>query len=304
MGSGKVFIVEDEFTREVSLAEILRKAGLEVATASGEEVMAQITREKPTIIITDIDINASLGEETNFLQKIKADKTLEKTDIFVYTAKLNVSLEVQLRQLKLGNYFIKDANTDFIVNSIKQFFGPQKEEDYSLMEATRYDMGPAPRAPERHTQPETPEKDDKEIFGEMIQEFSDKVHSQLGEQDAETFYNLGVSYMDMGLYNEAIKEFSNASKTGQFKLETGNMTGKCLCSLKKYPEAIAKFKETAKLTQDKVEMMGIKYEIGIALEEMGKLKEAFNFFGSIYKEDKSYRDVVKRLMEIKNKLKT
>jgi len=110
--------------------------------------------------------------------------------------------------------------------------------------------------------------------------------------------------MDMGLYNEAIKEFDNAAASGQFKLSAGSMTGKCLRCLKKYPEAIAKFKETAKLIRDKVEMMGVKYEIGITLEEMGKLKEAFNFFGSIYKEDKSYRDVVKRLMEIKNRLKT
>lgn len=303
MGSGKVFIIEDEFTSKVSLADVLKKVDLEVTTGSGEEVMAHIIREVPTLIVTDIDVNAPLGEETNFLQKIREDKALEKTDIFVYTAKLNVSLEVKLRKLKLDNYFIKDANTDFIVSSIKQFFEPHREEDYSLIDATRYDLEPEPITAEPQPQTEQGEEN-KENFGEMIQEFSDKVHSQLGGQDAETFYNLGVSYMDMGLYNEAIKEFNNATKTGQFKLSAGNMTGKCLCNLKKYPEAIAKFKETAKLTQDKVEMMGIKYEIGIALEEMGKLKEAFSFFGSIYKGDKSYRDVVKRLIGIKNRLKT
>lgn len=303
MGIGKIFIIEDEFTKEVSLADALKKTDMDVTTGSGEDVMAQIIEAKPAIVITDIDANACLGEETNFLQKLKDNESLKKTGIFVYTAKLNVSLEVKLRKLKLNNYFIKDNNTDFIVNSIKQFFEPQKEADYSLINAAKYETGTAAPMPESQPQAEPPEEDSKETFGEMMHEFSDKVHSHLGEQDAETFYNLGVSYMDMELYDEAIKEFNNAAKSDQFKLEAGSMTGKCLCNLKKYTEAIAKLKETAKLTQDTVEMMGIKYEIGVALEEMGKLKEAFNFFGSIYKEDKSYRDVVKRLMEIKNKLK-
>lgn len=296
MSNAKVFIIEDEFIRGVSLADVLKKADMNVIAGSGEDVLAQIIREEPAIIITDIDTSASSGEETVFLQKIREDKALEKTDIFIYTAKVDVSLEVKLRKLKLENYFIKDANTDFIVNSVKQFFEPQKEEDYSLIEATRYDTEQEPQA-------QPPAKDNKETFGEIMQEFSGKVHSQLGEQDAETFYNLGVSYMDMGLYSEAIKEFDSSAKTDQFKLSAGNMAGKCLCGLKKYPQAIAKFKEAAKLATDKVEMMGIKYEIGTALEEMGKLKEAFNFFGSIYKEDKSYRDVVKKLMKIKSKLK-
>ncbi len=48
--------------------------------------------------------------------------------------------------------------------------------------------------------------------------------------------------------------------------------------------------------------MGIKYEIGLTLTEAGKLKEAFNMLGSIYKQDKTYRDVVKRLVDIKKKL--
>ncbi|GMT42900.1 MAG: hypothetical protein IEMM0002_1311 [bacterium] len=304
MRSGKIFIIEDAFTKQVALIDLLKKENLGVITGGGEDVMDQIVQAKPAIVLTDIDKSALPETQMGFLQKLKENEALKSTEVFVYLESLNVSIEVQLRKMKLNNYFIKDTNTDFIVSSIKQFFEPQKEDDFSLVDATpRYNMNQNTPRPMPAVGPvSTPPVDERQNIGEMMKEFSDKIHSQLGEGDAETFYNLGISYMDMELYVEAIGEFEKAAANGQFRLEASNMIGKCLCSQKKYGEAIEKFKETAKFTSDKVEMMGVKYEIGITLEEMGKLKEAFNTLGSIYKEDKSYRDVLGRLKAIKKKL--
>jgi len=314
MESGKVFLIEDEQTQKASLAEALKKAGMQVATGSGDEVLAKIKQMKPDLVITDLVAGEAADEAVSFVEKIKSDESLKKTTIFIYTKNVNVSLEVALRRLKISDYFIKDTNTDFLVKSVQEHFQPEEEVDTSLIDRSRaYDLAPpppymkdivraaAPVAPDAPVAPAAP-ANEKETFKEMFTEFSDKVHEQLGDKDVETFYNLGISYMDMELYQEAINEFQSASQGDQFRQESTQMIGVCLRKMGKFGESIEKFKETAKITKDPVELMGIKYEIGLTLTEAGKLKEAFNMLGSIYKQDKTYRDVVKRLVEIKKKL--
>ena len=323
MESRKVLVIEDEYTKKVDLLNALKKNKLMVLTAAGENIISQIEKDIPEVVITDIDHNAAPGGETAFLQEIRENPKLRGVNIFVYTESLTVSLEVQLRKLKIDSLFTKDKNADSIVKSVTKFFEPEKEEDTSLLDrARRYGQGLMLSQEEvdsilamkksalqstQVTQPidqtSRPAVDEKQNFKDMFSEFSEKVHEQLGDDDAETIYNLGISYMDMGLYDEAIKEFDNAAKSDQYKLETANMIGVCLRNLNKYDEAINKLKEGAKLTRDPVELMGLKYEISITLTEAGKLKEAFNMLASIYKQDKNYRDVAKRLMTIKKKLK-
>ncbi|MFQ5432650.1 MAG: response regulator [Nitrospinota bacterium] len=316
MESGKVFLIEDEHTQKVSLAEALKKAGMQVAAGSGEDMLAKIKQMKPDLVITDLVASEVADEAIEFVEKIKSDDSLKKTKIFIYTKNLNVSLEVALRRLKISDYFIKDDNIDFIVKSVKEHFQPEKDVDTSLIDRSRaYDLAPPPpymkdvvpaaAAPVPQPPPQAPGapvQEEKETFNEMFTEFSDKVHEQLGDKDVETFYNLGISYMEMELYQEAINEFRSASRGDQFKQESTHMIGVCLRKLGKFAESIAQFKKAAKIIKDPVELMGVKYEIGLTLTEAGKLKEAFNALGSIYKQDKKYRDVAKRLVEIKKKL--
>jgi len=318
MENGKVFLIEDEDTKKASLAEALKKAGMQVAVGSGDKVLATIKQMKPDLIITDLIAGEAADEAIGFVEKIKSEESLKKTKIFVYTKNIDVSLEVALRKIKISDYFIKDDNTDFLIKSVKEHFQPEAEVDTSLIDRSRgYDLAPPPPymkdmmpaaapapQPNPQTQPAPAARppDEKETFKEMFTEFSDKVHEQLGEKDVETFYNLGISYMDMELYQEAINEFQAASQGDQFKQESTNMIGVCLRKLGKFDESLEKFKEAAKITKDPVELMGVKYESGLTLTEAGKLKEAFNMLGSIYKQDKTYRDVARRLVEIKKKL--
>lgn len=322
METKKVLVVEDEYTKKVDLLNALKKEKLTVVAITGENIVSQIEKALPTVVITDIDHNALPGEETAPLQKIRENPKLRGTSIFVYTTALTVSLEVQLRKLKIDSMFTKDENTDSIVKSVTKFFEPTKDDDTSLLDRARnYGQGLGLSQEEVNTilkmkkdalqaaqvtqpieQASTPSVAEERNFESMFSEFSNKVHEQLGDQDVETFYNLGISYMDMELYQEAINEFKAALKGDQFKMESFSQIGVCLRKLNKHGAAIDNFKEAAKITKDPVELMGVKYEIGLTLTEAGKLKEAFNMLGTIYKQDKAYRDVAKRLVQIKKKL--
>lgn len=304
---GKIYIVEDAFTAKVDLAALYRKAGYEVVTGGPD--VAAITTAKPGIIITDIDVthvNVKNANPMHFLEELKDNAALKGVEIFVYTEHIDVSLEVKLRKLKLSSYFTKDDNTEFIVNSAKGVFNPVVEEEIRedqfierMAPAAAHAAVAVPPTPTEVGQAEM----DTDSFKKMFADFSDKVHEGLGENDGETLYNLGVSYMDMGLHDQALAEFERAAKSANFRMEALSMAGVCLRHLKRPKEAIERFKAGAQATQDPSEIMGFRYEIGVTLQEMGMLKEAFNFLGAVYKADKTYRDAADRLRAINNTLK-
>lgn len=302
---GKIYIVEDAFTAKVGLAALYQQAGHEVVTGGPD--IAAITAAKPGIIITDIDVtlvNVKNANPMHFLEELKGDAALKGVEIFVYTESIDVSLEVKLRKLKLSSYFTKDNNTEFIVNSVKGVFNPVVEEEIREDQFIER-MAPAPAhaaAPPTPTEAGQAEMD-TDSFKRMFADFSDKVHEGLGENDGETLYNLGVSYMDMGLHDQALAEFERAAKSPNFRMEALSMAGVCLRHLKRPKEAIERFKAGAQSTQDPAEIMGFRYEIGVTLQEMGMLKEAFNFLGAVYKTDKTYRDAADRLRAINTSLK-
>ena len=302
---GKIYIVEDDFTKKVGLAALYKQAGHEVV--SGGADAAAIASAKPGIVVTDIDVTLVDVKNANpmhFLEELKSNPALKGVEIFVYTGNIDVSLEVKLRKLKLSSYFTKDGNTEFIVNSAKGVFNPVVEEE--IREDRFMEQAPVYRAaaPAASAAPAATQQEmDTDSFKQMFADFSEKVHEHLGEGDGETMYNLGVSYMDMGLHEQALGEFDRAAQSPNFRVEALSMAGVCLRHMKKYKEAIERFKAGAQSTQDAAEVMGFRYEIGVTLQEMGMLKEAFNFLGAVYKTDKTYRDAAARLVAINNTLK-
>lgn len=298
---GKVYIVSDEFTAKIGLAGKMKESGFDAVEGSAD--LAAIAAAKPGIIVTDIDP----GNENplHFLEAIKASPELKGVEVFVYTGHIDVSLEVKLRRLKMSNLFTKDANLEFIINSTKSTFNPPVEEEY--VDRMEEEAAPFRHAAVRAAPAQTAksaEEIEKEQFNAMFSEFSGKVHQQLDKEGGgETFYNLGISYKDMGLHEQALKEFENAANDPQFRMEALSLAGVCLRQLNKFVEAIEKFKEGAKAATDPADAIGFRYEIGVTLQEMGKLKEAFNFLGAVYKADKGYRDVHARLVQLNSALK-
>ena len=60
---------------------------------------------------------------------------------------------------------------------------------------------------------------------EMFREFKKGMEKQLGSEDYDTRYNLGIAYKEMGLLDEAIAEFQLASKDEGRLLECCSMLG-------------------------------------------------------------------------------
>ncbi|MBA2379141.1 MAG: tetratricopeptide repeat protein [Blastocatellia bacterium] len=126
--------------------------------------------------------------------------------------------------------------------------------------------------------------------------------SDIDDSDYETHYNTGTAYKEMGLTEEAIREFQDAAalvsaNDGTRRLfSCANLLGLCFMELGRPNMAVTWFQralETPQLTPE--EKQGIWYELANAHEADGDVSKAGHFFEQVYAENINFRDVSQRL---------
>ncbi len=134
---------------------------------------------------------------------------------------------------------------------------------------------------------------------EMFREFKKGVEKQLGTEDYDTRYNLGIAYKEMGLLDEAIAEFQLASKDESRLLECCSMLG--LCFLEKgMPQIAIKWFEKGLNSpgRGEEEQHGLRYDLAIAYESAGEPDRALELFMDIYRVNARFRDVKDRVSSL------
>ena len=120
--------------------------------------------------------------------------------------------------------------------------------------------------------------------------------------DYETHYHMAVAYQEMGLMEEAIKEYQDAINAvapndgSRRFFQCANLLGHCFVEKGMPNLAVMWFRralETRGLMDE--EKQGLWYELAHAYEADGDQDKAFKYFEKIYAENVDYRDVGKRL---------
>ncbi len=140
-----------------------------------------------------------------------------------------------------------------------------------------------------------------QALSDIFREFQKGVDKQLGKEDYETRYNLGIAYKEMGLVDEAIAEFQLAAKDEKRLLECSSMLGICFLE-KGMPKLAVKWfeKGLAAPGRSDEEYQALRYDLANALEQAGDRTKALSVFTDLYGQDASFRDVaekVRRLQE-------
>ena len=139
---------------------------------------------------------------------------------------------------------------------------------------------------------------------ETFTEFKRGVEKQLGKEDTETHYNLGIAYMEMGLYDDAMREFKIALKDHVFEFDCYTRIGLSLMTKGDYEEAVSNFLKGLKVGgRTDEERRGLMYELGLEYEASGDYQEALEVFKSIYEGDKRFREVSSKVKELTKKVK-
>jgi tetratricopeptide (TPR) repeat protein len=131
---------------------------------------------------------------------------------------------------------------------------------------------------------------------EIFQEFQRSVKEQLGDEDFETHYNLGIAYKEMGLMDEAVAEFALAEKSPVRRLNAVSMIALCLREAGRFDEAALKLRTGISLaTEGSEEQKGFLYDLAALHEQAGRAADAQDALQRLAAIDPGYRDVASRV---------
>jgi tetratricopeptide (TPR) repeat protein len=141
-------------------------------------------------------------------------------------------------------------------------------------------------------------------LADIFKEFKKGVDKQLGKEDYDTRYNLGIAYKEMGLIDEAIAEFQLAAKDENRVLECASMLGICFME-KGMPKLAVKWYEKglAAPGRGEEEYQGLRYDLAAALKASGDTDRALSIFEELYGQDANFRDVANEVRELRAALR-
>jgi tetratricopeptide (TPR) repeat protein len=123
------------------------------------------------------------------------------------------------------------------------------------------------------------------------------------DEDAQSHFDLGIAYKEMGRYQAAINEFEIAASDPSRRLDCLTLKGQCLADQGAMAAAEATFREALaqpSLTDDM--HMVLRYELGLLYEKSGRPLEALESFQFVAERDQFFREVASKLQALRRQL--
>lgn len=119
--------------------------------------------------------------------------------------------------------------------------------------------------------------------------------NEMDSSDAQSHFDLGLAFREMGLYDEAINEFRQASSDTSRRRECLIMQGACLRERGQHDAAITILKGLLKPGLSREDSSAVKYELALTHEAAGNSDQATQLFNEIDSSTPGFRDVSSRL---------
>jgi len=127
---------------------------------------------------------------------------------------------------------------------------------------------------------------------QVFEQFKSGVEAEVGVEDSDTHFDLGIAYKEMGLLDDAVHEFQVSMRNAQKECICHTMIGLCYLEKGAYSEAIGAFKKGLYVEQKtEREELGLYYELGNAYELLNDAREALYYYQKVQKRDPDFRDV-------------
>jgi tetratricopeptide (TPR) repeat protein len=138
---------------------------------------------------------------------------------------------------------------------------------------------------------------------DIFQEFKRGLEKELGEEDSETHYNLGIAYKEMGLIDDAIKEFQTSRDDPKRFLQSSTMLGVCYIEKGVFSLAIeALSKALERIDAGDESHWAVKYDLAEAYEKDNKPQEALGLYTEVFGWNAGFRNVSDRVSRLKTRL--
>jgi tetratricopeptide (TPR) repeat protein len=150
----------------------------------------------------------------------------------------------------------------------------------------------------------TPVAPQDQSLDDIFEEFKKGVEQQAIKEDADTHYNLGVAYKEMGLLDDAIAEFIMTPEEEPRFVQSRYMLGLCYMEKGEFQNAIGEiqnaidYEDTIGEGEDLQTRLGMQYDLGLAYHGAGNLKAALSEFQKIADVSPGYRDTAAKLKDL------
>jgi len=139
---------------------------------------------------------------------------------------------------------------------------------------------------------------DSEESSGMVEEFKAGMGEQLSREDVETHFNLGIAYMEMELFGDAVREFKLSAKEAAFEFNSYARLGQCAVVIGKYTDAVGYYiKALAVKGMSDQDRIGAMYELALAYNQAGEQAEALQMMTAVGNLDHDYRETQEKLVE-------
>ncbi|MEI6205383.1 MAG: tetratricopeptide repeat protein [Desulfuromonadales bacterium] len=122
-----------------------------------------------------------------------------------------------------------------------------------------------------------------------------KYGSEMDSSDAQSHFDLGLAFKEMGLYDEAINEFRKAASDSTRRMVCLILQGACLRERGEFDTAINMLNTLLKPSLSLDDSCAVKYELVLTYESAGKADEANLLLNEIDSANPDFRDVSSRL---------
>jgi pilus assembly protein FimV len=141
-----------------------------------------------------------------------------------------------------------------------------------------------------------------QTLDDIFEDFKKGVEAQEGMHDADTHYNLGVSYKEMGLLDDAIAEFILTPEGESKFVQSRYLLGLCYMEQGEYQGAITEIHNALNYSMtyngSSDERIDMHYDLGLAYQGSGNVEAALIEFQEVCNADPGYRDIDSKIQEL------
>ena len=133
-------------------------------------------------------------------------------------------------------------------------------------------------------------------LSEIIADFKKDIGNKMLEASFESRYNLGLAFLEQGLWDEALEEMRLASEDASLAIDCYLVMSVCFRKKQDYNEALIWVEKALQISDEgSSQAFSLKYELASLYEGMGDSLKAMQIFLDVKKWKSDYRDVNKRL---------
>ena len=127
----------------------------------------------------------------------------------------------------------------------------------------------------------------------------EEITSDVEEDDFRSHYDVGMAYLEMALYTEAIKEFQIASRSEQIQIKSIEMIGHCFLMQNNPRLAVKQLLRGLEIVKvANSDNLGVHYNLGLAYEMLGDMEKAREHYEEVYIVDISFRDIAEKMKKL------